>query len=98
MRQLLRTSAVVLLLTACLTTACFFKKGDPEEKTYDVYGTVTEVTPARLVIQTKKGPEEFVMTDASIKGSDFEPGATVHVYYRIREQVKQVTMVVEKID
>ena len=97
-RNSLRLISVALLLAAWLSQpACFFKKGNPEEKEYDVYGTVTEVTPIRLVIQTKKGEREFVMTDASIKGGDFQPGALVHVYYRIREGANQVTMVVEKI-
>ena len=69
------TLLVLALLLWMVQPACLFKKGDPEEKTHDVYGTVVEVTPARLLVQTKAGEEEFVMTDASIKGSDFQPGA-----------------------
>jgi hypothetical protein len=83
--------------------ACFWRlwtKEKPiEERTFDVYGTVQSITTDRLVIETrgKKTEETFLMTEASIKGSDFQPGALVHVYYKIKGDAKEVTMVVAKI-
>ncbi len=95
-------SKLLLLLLLLAQPGCFWKlwsKEKPlEERSFDVYGTVETISPQTLVIRTKKGPIEFQMVDSSIKGSDFGPGAYVHVYYRIREGQKQVTMVVEKVD
>jgi len=93
--------AISLLLFT--QAGCFWRlwtKEKPlEERTFDMYGIVKSINPEQLVIETRKKTEEtFVLTDASIKGSDFGPGATVHVYYKIREGVKEVTMVVEKIN
>jgi hypothetical protein len=93
---------LLLLLLLLFQPGCFWKlwsKEKPlEERSFDVYGTVETISPHTLVIRTKKGPLEFQMVESSIKGSDFGPGAHVHVYYRIREGQKQVTMVVEKVD
>ncbi|UCF36309.1 MAG: hypothetical protein JSU96_16010 [Acidobacteriota bacterium] len=81
-------------------SACLFKKGKPpEEKVLDVYGTVEEVTTSRLVIQTRKGQQQdFALVDSSIRGGEFKSGDYVHVYYKVKGEVREVTMVVEKID
>lgn len=68
-----------------------------EEEIHDVYGTVQSVTREQLVVKTDQGEQKFVMTETSIKGSDFGKGAYVHVYYKATDQGKTVTMVVEKI-
>ncbi|MDA2937868.1 hypothetical protein MYX75_06355, partial [Acidobacteria bacterium AH-259-A15] len=96
------------LLLACLLlfasqSGCIWKlwsKGKPiEERVFDLYGTVQSITQDQLVVQTKKkGELTFRMAPSSIKGSNFGPGAYVHVYYKTREDVKEVTMVVEKIN
>ena len=92
--------ARVLLLVALLQPGCFFKKDKtpPEEVVHDIYGVVESITVESLVIKTKKGQLTLVLTDASIKGGDFGTGATVHAYYKIRENVNEVTMVVEKVE
>jgi len=98
-----RLILIALTLALGVQTGCFWRlwtKPKPiEERTFDVYGTVKSITTERVVIETddKKREETFVITDASIKGSDFQPGAHVHVYYKIKGDVKEVTMVVEKI-
>lgn len=95
----------LLLFTLCLVlsqSACIWKlwskKPPVEERTQDIYGTVESIDPHRLVIQTKQGEQDFAMVDSSIKGSEFKPGAYVHVYYRVKDGVQQVTMVVEKVE
>lgn len=70
----------------------------PEERIHDVYGTVQTITANSLVIERNGQEQEFAILESSIKGSDFGPGAYVHVYYKIREDAKEVTMVVEKVD
>lgn len=101
-RNWFRILLPVLLVFLTAQTACIWKlwsKGPPiEEREFDVYGTVQTVDSQKLVIQSREGELEFDMVDSSIKGSDFGEGALVHVYYRIRDGNKQVTMVVEKID
>lgn len=103
MNRSYRLILFALSLALVTQTGCFWRlwtKEKPiEERTFDVYGTVKTITPEKVVIETndKKREETFVMTDASIKGSDFQPGANVHVYYKIKGDVKEVTMVVEKI-
>ncbi len=101
-----RRSALTLLALVLLASqpSCFLKfwgKDDKEktkkEKIYDVYGTVTEINREKLTITSKKGPMEFAMLDSSIKGGDFGPSATVHVFYRQRDSRLEVTMVVEKV-
>jgi hypothetical protein len=98
-------SLILIALVLALSTqpACFWRlwtKPKPiEERTFDVYGTVKSVTAEKLVIEPKgrKTDEYFVMTDASVKGSEFAPGALVHVYYKVKGDTKVVTLVVEKI-
>ena len=68
-----------------------------EERVYDVYGTVQSISLDELIIQSDDQELIFRMRPSSIKGGDLEPGAYVHVYYLMREDVKDVTMVVEKI-
>ncbi|RPJ64039.1 MAG: hypothetical protein EHM23_01075 [Acidobacteria bacterium] len=98
-----RLILIALMLGLTVQTGCFWRlwtKPKPiEERTFDVYGTLKSITPERVVIETndKKRQETFALTDASIKGSDFQPGAQVHVYYKVKGDVKEVTMVVEKI-
>jgi len=89
--------AITLTQSGCFLT--FWKKDKaPEEKVYDLYGNVQVVQPDKIVVDTKRGAAEtFLLDDASIKGGDFEVGAHVHVYYKVREEGKVVTMVVEKI-
>lgn len=90
-----------LLIILTFQAGCFWKlwgkKKPVEEITFDVYGTVETVDQTKLVIQSKKGRLEFVLVDSSIKGSNFETGAYVHVYYKVKGEAKEVTMVVEKI-
>jgi len=103
MNRAYRLILIALSLALAAQTGCFWRlwtKPKPiEERTFDVYGTVKTISPERVVIETsdKKREEAFVITDASIKGSDFQPGAHVHVYYKVKGDVKEVTMVVEKI-
>ena len=68
-----------------------------EERVYDVYGTVQSISLDELIIQANDQELIFRMRPSSIKGGDLEPGTYVHVYYQMREDVKEVTMVVEKI-
>ncbi|MGI8782267.1 MAG: hypothetical protein ACR2L2_01255 [Acidobacteriota bacterium] len=96
--------AVILVVALLLTPGCLFrkKKADGAEtakvKTYDVRGTVQKIDEKSLVIQPSgKGPSTFVLTPLSVKGSDFKPGASVHVFYQIRDDKNMVTMVVEKV-
>jgi len=95
-------SLVLILLAIVLLTqpACFWRKPKPiQERTFDVYGTVKSVSADKLVIapRGKNTEETFAITDASVKGSEFAPGALVHVYYKINDKVKEITLVVEKI-
>ncbi|MCH7804887.1 MAG: hypothetical protein IH937_12490 [Acidobacteria bacterium] len=91
----LRLSCLLLLV---LQWGCFWKNDTPiEEKIFNVYGTVQSISLSELVIQGKKEEITFRIIPSSIKGSDFETGAYVHVYYKVKGDVKEVTMVVEKI-
>ena len=69
-----------------------------EERIFDVYGSVKSVNETELVVQTRQGEQLFSMSRASIKGSGFDSGAYVHVFYRLKGDIKEVTMVVEKIE
>lgn len=98
---------LLLLATLALTPGCFLKfwgKGDPEvgevkAKVHDIYGTVQSVSRTVLVIESKKGgPMEFAFVDSSIKGSEFDEGAYVHVFFKLVEGRNEITMVVEKIE
>ncbi len=96
---MVRSLPLSCLLLLVLQWGCFWKKDTPiEEKIFDVYGTVQSISLSELVIQGKNEEITFRISPSSIKGSDFEPGAYVHVYYKLRDDVNEVTMVVEKID
>lgn len=69
-----------------------------EERIFDLFGTVQAISLDQLTVETEDGEMTFRMVDSSIKGSNFDAGAYVHVYYMMREDLKVVTMVVEKID
>ncbi len=97
-----RRYLLLLFLFLLVQPGCIWKlwtKSQPKAgQVYDVYGTVVSITPEQLVIETNnKRKETFEMVTSSIKGSDFGPGATVHVFYKEEEGKKVVTMVVEKI-
>ena len=98
----IRTYLTLLILVFTLSQpGCIWKlwSEEPplEEREFDVYGTVQSIDQETLVIETDEGEMEFAFIDSSIKGSDFGPGAYVHVYYRISGEERQITMVVEKI-
>lgn len=88
------------LLLLVMHSSCFWRKDTPiEEKIFDMYGAVQSISVSELVIQGKRNEEIlFHFSPSSIKGSDFEAGAYVHVYYKLKGDIKEVTMVVEKID
>ena len=95
---MLRSLHLSCLLLLVLQWGCFWKNDTPiEEKIFDVYGTVQSISVSELVIQGKKEEITFRIRPSSIKGSTFETGAYVHVYYKLKGDVKEVTMVVEKI-
>ena len=95
---MLRSLHLSCLLLLVLQWGCFWKNDTPiEERIFNVYGTVQSISLSELVIQGKDGDITFRIRPSSIKGSDFEPGAYVHVYYKLKGDVKDVTMVVEKI-
>jgi hypothetical protein len=96
-----RFGLLALMIVLLMQPACFWRlwtKEKPiEERTFDVYGQVKSITQEQLTIQTRRGEETFILTSSSVKGSDFGPGATVHVYYRIIGGENVITMVVEKV-
>ena len=97
---MLRSLILVLILLSTVQMGCIRKlwKDTPiEDKVFDVYGTVQLINDAQIVVQTEQGEQPFVMGSASIKGADFDLGAYVHVYYKMKGKLKEVTMVVEKI-
>ncbi len=95
---MVRSLHLSCLLLLVLQWGCFWKNDTPiEEKIFDIYGTVQSISLSELVIQGKNEEITFRISPSSIKGSDFEPGAYVHVYYKLKGDVKEVTMVVEKI-
>ena len=69
-----------------------------EERVFDVYGSVKSISDTELVVQTRQGEQSFSMAPASIKGGGFGSGAYVHVFYKLQGDIKEVTMVVEKIE
>jgi hypothetical protein len=96
-RSILLLAALALLQSGCIWK--LWQKDKPGElKTLDVYGTVESIDQNSLVIQAKDKQMSFAMVDSSIKGSDFGPGALVHVYYHVKDGEQQVTMVVEKVN
>jgi hypothetical protein len=95
---MLRSLHLSCLLLLVLQWGCFWKNDTPiEEKIFDVYGTVQSISLSELVIQGKNEELTFRVSPSSIKGSALETGAYVHVYYKLRGDVKEVTMVVERI-
>ncbi len=95
---MVRSLHLSCLLLLVLQWGCFWKNDTPiEDRISDVYGTVQSISLSELVIQVKNEEITFQMNQSSIKGSDFDPGAYVHVYYKLKGDVKEVTMVVEKI-
>ena len=95
---MVRSLRLLCLLLLVLQWGCFWKNDTPiEDKIFDVYGTVQSISLSELVIQGKNEELTFRFSQSSIKGSDFDPGAYVHVYYKLKGDVKEVTMVVEKI-
>ncbi len=90
---------VALILLA--QPACFLKfwgKGPPPgEVKHDIYGTLQDISAEKIVVETKKGVQTFIMGPASIKGGDLRQGDYVHVFYKNKEEGAVVTMVVEKI-
>ena len=95
MARSLHLSCLLLLV---LQWGCFWKNDTPiEDRIFDVYGTVQSVSLSELVIQGKNEEITFRVSPSSIQGGDFEQGAYVHVYYKLKGDVKEVTMVVEKI-
>jgi hypothetical protein len=94
--------AILFILLITLQPSCIWKlwtdETPVEEKIFDVYGTVESISLDELVIQSTKSQRlAFRMGPSSVRGGDFEAGAYVHVYYRQKEAIKEVTMVVEKI-
>ncbi len=95
---MVRSLHLSCLLLLVLQWGCFWKNDTPiEDRILDVYGTVQSISLSELVIQGKKEEITFRISPSSIKGSALETGAYVHVYYKLRGDVKEVTMVVEKI-
>lgn len=97
-----RLVALLLILAVAGQPACIWKlwskEKNPEERVYDVYGTVQSINLERLVIDAKGGgARTFYFTDASTKGGDFGEGAYVHVYFKKRDERDEITLVVEKI-
>jgi hypothetical protein len=93
---------IVCVLLITLQPSCIWKLWTDdtpiEEKIFDVYGTVESISIDDLVIQSSKNQQvTFRMTPSSVRGGDFEAGTYVHVYYKQKEAIKEVTMVVEKI-
>ena len=96
----LPTALLILLLFS--GSGCIWKLWSdgppPEERIHDIYGTLRSISQTELIIETNKNQEmKFQMMPSSVRGSSFEPGVRVHVYYRLDEDAKQVTMVVKKI-
>ncbi|NWG12481.1 MAG: TonB-dependent receptor [Acidobacteria bacterium] len=71
-------------------------KYEPEQE-FDFYGAVVSADQTTLVVSTRRGNQTFTMNSRTVKGSEFEPGALVHVYYKTRDKQFVVTRVVQKI-
>lgn len=102
MRKLLSFFLLVILSLSLTQTSCISKlwkkkPKEPKEKVLDVLGNVESIDPEKIVVRTKGGSETFILGPASIKGGDYDPGDLVHVYYKVRDEGKVITMVVEKI-
>ena len=94
----------LLIATALIVQpACIWKlwsKGPPpEERQYDIYGTVDSISSDQLNVDTKEGRLTFLLGPASVKGSDtYEQGQIVHVLYKKVDGENVVTLVVKKVD
>ena len=94
--RLVLLAAVLLIQPSCIWK--LWSKGGPQEdRIYDMYGTVESITQEHLVIRTKRGTHQFALVPSSIKGGDFTAGAYVHVYFKKKGEIQEITMVVEKI-
>ena len=96
---------LTLLIAAALIVqpACIWKlwsKGPPpEERKYDIYGTVESISSDQLIVDTKEGRLTFLLGPASVKGSDtYDQGQVVHVMYKRIDGGNVVTLVVKKVD
>ena len=94
--------AILFLILISLQPSCIWKlwtNDTPlEERIYAVYGPVETISSDELVIQGSNNQQQtFLMLPSSVRGGDFKAGALVHVYYKQKEAIKEVTMVVEKI-
>ncbi len=49
----------------------------------------------QIVLQTKSGSRTFLLDQASVKGGDFQPGARIHVFYKLKEAGETVVLAVE---
>ena len=73
-------------------------KAKKADKVYDFYGTVESMNSERLDLKSKWGQKSFLLSPATITGAPhYEPGTTVHVYYKRSGEQNIVTMVVRKI-
>jgi len=96
----MRRSLILLLCVLAFSSpACIWKLWSngppPEEREYDIYGTVESVSAQQIVIQTKGGSRSFLLDQASVKGGDFQLGARIHVFYKLKEAGETVVLAVE---
>ncbi len=96
---------LTLLIVAALMVqpACIWKlwsKGPPpEDRQYDIYGTVESISSDQLIVDTKEGRLSFLLGPASVKGSDtYDQGQIVHVLYKKLDGENIVTLVVKKVN
>lgn len=90
--------ALPLLCGACLFRHHKSAEKQPQgPKLYNVVGTVKRVSATSLTIENREGMQTFVITASTVRGSDFKPDMTVHVYF-YREQNQDIAkMVVERV-
>jgi hypothetical protein len=94
---------VILLLLLCLVAlsgpGCIWKlwskEAPPEDQEFDLYGNVVSVNAQEIVVESRGGNRTFLLDQASVKGGDFQPGARVHVFYKLKEAGETVVLVVE---
>ena len=96
---------LTLLIVAALMVqpACIWKlwsKGPPpEDRQYDIYGTIESISSDQLIVDTKEGRLSFLLGPASVKGSDtYDQGQIVHVLYKKLDGENIVTLVVKKVN
>ncbi len=74
------------------------KKGKDKEKVFDFYGTVESMDNKSLVVDSEWGSRSLVLDAATIKGaSSYDPGTSVHVFYKEEGDELLVTMVFRRI-